>query len=166
MSWIHARKGAIHPYLPELSIPENLTSEDEGNKAFPSWRTSELPKWSGNLSFDFKTRYPSPFPGHRWLPAPDGFSPYKTPIATTTYDAAGPGWFSWAVAAQQHASFFRNLEDDRLDLYKNGDWVFWAEQFSIQFVAVWGDTIRNHPLGSDDEKELTIHLPAKLGRRE
>jgi len=159
MSWIHARYGAIHPYLPEQKPPTKDVNTT-------SWRASHLPLWEGPDDYDFREKLNAPFQGHRWLPLPPGSNPYKTPIATSTHDASGPGWYNWAVAAQQHASFFRNLENEELWRYDHGTWVFWAEQFSIQFVAVWGKTMREHPLTGEDEKDLTIHWPEKLGRRE
>jgi hypothetical protein len=47
-----------------------------------------------------------------------------------------------------------------------GHWTFRAEQFSIRFVAVWGRTSKKHPLSNEEEKDLGVWLPRRLGRRE
>jgi hypothetical protein len=149
-----------------------------------------------DFEIDYTKPFNAPFESHRWLPLPEGANPYKTPIASTTYDASEPGWYNWAVAAQEHASFFQNLERGQRWRYHHatasgpqviggggvegrrvggdggkgggtgGDWAFWAEKFSIRFVAVWGRTLKEHPLSNEDEKDLSVWLPRRLGRRE
>ncbi|KAI9756356.1 MAG: hypothetical protein M1815_003779 [Lichina confinis] len=158
-SWVHWHLGVVHPYLPELE-----PAADHGHRN-RSWRASELPQWTGPADHNYKGDFSAPFEGHRWLPLPKGTPDDTTPIAATTYHKAGRGWHSWAVAAQQHYSFFENLENGALDTYHLGTWDMKYDRISIQLLAIRGkDVLDNLPFESDDEAFLTEVLPRKLGR--
>ncbi len=159
-SWVHWHLGVVHPYLPELEPPADLGHRNH------SWRASELPEWTGPEDKDFRYDFSAPFEGHRWLPLREGIPDDRTPIGMTDYNKASKGWSSWAVAAQQHYSFFQNLENDNLEAYHIGMWDFQYERISIHLLAMWGkDILDNLPFESDDEGFLTEVLPRKLRRR-
>jgi hypothetical protein len=130
LNWLQYRTGAILPYLPDLNYAR---STDLSTAENPQWRASELPDWVEPAEFrvpesrddwnDYiKKLIPRPkvmdgsdhdspeLPFHRWLPVRGQAAIQKTPIAQTENDAFGGGRWSWAVAAQQHYSFFDNLE--------------------------------------------------------
>ncbi len=159
LSWVHYHLGAIHPYLPDFLPPaENLSA---------SWRASELPEWQENALFNRHEWFDAPYENHRWLPLGPDFTLDGTPITTTTYSAAGPGWNNWAIAAQEHYSFLENLEKNELGRYNFGIWDYQYERLSINMIAIWGDdVVDNLPFPRDDEQYLTVDLPKKLGRRE
>ncbi len=159
-SWVHWHLGVVHPYLPEIEPPADLGQRK------PSWRASQLPEWSGPDDRDYKADFFAPFQGHRWLPLKKGSPNDRTPITTTEYHKASRGWSSWAVAAQQHYSFFENLENDELDAYHIGMWDFMYDRISVHLLAIWGkDIIANLPFTADDEGYLTEILPRKHKRR-
>ncbi|KAI9669215.1 MAG: hypothetical protein M1817_004710 [Caeruleum heppii] len=162
LSWIHHHLGAVHPYLPEQSPPP----PDPHHPQSSSWRASELPVWQGDpTTFPYNVSFPAPFNGHRWLPLPANSTTDHTPISRVEYGPAAPGWHSWEVGAQQHYSFFQNLERDELWRYKFGVWDYHYERLSIQLVAMWGrDVMDAQPFPPDDEGFLTVDLPRRLGR--
>ncbi|KAF2397317.1 hypothetical protein EJ06DRAFT_144184 [Trichodelitschia bisporula] len=171
LSWIHYGLGVYEPYLPELTPPPNPSHQPQ------SWRASELPHWTGPPSFIFNGSQPAPFPGHRWLPlphrtfntphaSPPGRDISDTPAGALTYDAFGPSWRDWAVAAQTHYSFLHHLERGELWRYKFNLWDYHYYRLSINFIAFWGDDIVDampFPTG-DDEEYLTRAKPRELGR--
>ena len=162
MSWVHYHLlGAIRPYLPEVIRPENASTK--------SWRASELPQWREDGTFSHNVKFAPPSPNHRWLPLGPGYTLDGTPIETTTYDAWGPAWNNWAIAAQEHYSFLEHLETEDLEKYHYDLWNYRFARLSINMIAVWGDDIAdNVPFdsGADDEQTLTVDLPRQLGRRE
>ncbi|KAL8909112.1 MAG: hypothetical protein Q9207_000446 [Kuettlingeria erythrocarpa] len=188
--WLHYHFGAIHSYLPELSPPaEKPSAAALGPKA---WRASALPTWNetGEMSFPVTMDKPDdgtvleadrpeapPFKGHRWLPLPEPRRAqiYKTPMAKSEYNAYGPDWKSWALAAQVHYSLLENIENDQLQLYRYGTsspsssqgvWDTAFGRMNINFMAIWGkDVLDNVPFeGPDDEHELSVNIPTKLNR--
>ncbi|KAL8910631.1 MAG: hypothetical protein Q9171_004086 [Xanthocarpia ochracea] len=178
LAWLHSHLGAIHAYLPEVSPP--APSDDNID-----WRPSHLPRWDGNPSTFAFPRHPSrpPTSQQRWLPVP---SPYNTslkgtPASLLKYESTTEGLRNWAIAAQQHYSFLQNLERQELwrygmstkqkdmDSNKNNDnrsvWHMQGTRIQINLIAIWGDDIvDNLPVHADDERYLTMDLPAKLGR--
>jgi hypothetical protein len=164
LGWVHYRMGAVHPYWPELE-PSPVPHTNE-------WRASSQPSWSGPDGFSFGLEDPAPFDGHRWLRLAKTGNTAKlslrdTPVGQIQYGAFGTGWSAWSIAAQEHASFFENLENGQLDLYKTTSkmWDFSGDRLSINFMAVWGDDIiDNLPIDNDDEPALTVDIPAKLHR--
>lgn len=199
LAWLHSHLGAIHPFLPELSSPPP-PSQPLATPASPSspntnnnklnWRPSTLPVWSGNPLTYTLPRHPSPprAPNNRWLPLP---APYNaslagTPISLVDYEGGSKeGVTNWAVAAQEHYSFLRNLEDEKLSLY-GGDgfgkgngrgrdgkgrgerlWDMQGTRIQVNMIAIWGDDVLdNGPVAADDEHYFTVELVARLGRRE
>lgn len=188
--WLHYHFGAVHSYLPEtVPPPEDTDPAALGPKA---WRASALPTWneSGEMSFPVTMDKPDngdvlnanrpeapPFKGHRWLPLPEPRQPkiYKTPISHSEYNPYGPDWKSWALAAQVHYSLLENIEKDQLHLYHYGSsspsssegvWDMAFGRMNINFMAIWGkDVLDNLPFdGPDDEHELSVGIPTKLGR--
>lgn len=117
-----------------------------------------------------------PFKGHRWLPLPDSEKNiYKTPMAKSEYNAYGPDWKSWALAAQVHYSLLENIEKNQMHLYRYGSsspsssegvWNMAFARMNINFMAIWGkDVLDNAPFdGPDDEHELSVNIPLKLNR--
>ncbi|KAL8920436.1 MAG: hypothetical protein Q9172_004483 [Xanthocarpia lactea] len=187
--WLHYHFGAIHPYLPETKPPpDDSNGAALGAKA---WRASALPVWDeeGDMSFPvtmdksddgsvLEADNPAapPFKGHRWLPLPDPKKNiYKTPMSKTEYNAYGPDWKSWALAAQVHYSLLENIEKNQLHLYHYGSsspsssegiWDTAFGRMNINFMAIWGkDVLDNLPFDSgDDEHELSVGIPVKLNR--
>ncbi|KAL8668161.1 MAG: hypothetical protein Q9202_000139 [Teloschistes flavicans] len=187
--WLHYHFGAIHSYLPEtVKPPKDTSGESLGPKA---WRASALPVWNeeGEMSFPvtmdksddgsvLEADNPAapPFKGHRWLPLPDPEKNiYKTPMAKSEYNAYGPDWKSWALAAQVHYSLLENIEKNQLHLYhygtsspssSEGVWNMAFSRMNINFMAIWGkDVLDNAPFeGPDDEHELSVNIPLKLNR--
>ncbi|KAI9796671.1 MAG: hypothetical protein M1825_006520 [Sarcosagium campestre] len=161
VSWIHYHLGVVHPFLPELKAPED-NSTDPSN----SWRTSELPVWNGPDGFKMTLDTLPPFKGHRWLPLGKGQNTDATPIALTEYAPHGPGWNKWAIAAQEHYSLLKNVEDDpELKRYKFPIWETVYLRLSINFIVFSGDDILdNGKMPDGDEEYLSVILPKKLGR--
>ena len=187
--WLHYRMGAVHAYLPEYEPPPpDQNGASYGPKA---WRASALPQWGKAVQEDSLTDgskngsdmmggqpAPPPFNGHRWLPLHKGEDNlYKTPIAQSQYNAFGPDWTSWAIAAQVQYSLLENIENNQLSRYyygsglddtREGIWNMAYERMNINVMAIWGkDVLENLPFqDTDDEKELSVTLPLKLRRRE
>lgn len=163
ISWIHWNLGAVRPYLPETN--GEYPAPEPGHQV--DWRASALPSWHGpsdvNASF-----WSSPDnKKHRWLPV-RGKSDHvldKTPIMETQYDAFGTGLQRWQVAAQEHYSFFENLEARELWRYKFNVWDFQRLRMGIQFIAMMGHDINAaKPIHKDDEEHFSVTMPKKLGR--
>jgi hypothetical protein len=191
-NWVHYRIGAVRPYLPDLEPPVNGSLATLDN---PVWKVSNLPSWIGPAGWtcprmgDFTEKLlellPSAdeessdvLPNHRWLPLENPSDISKTPIAQTSYDKFGPGWTSWAIAAQQHYSFFYNLDRDQLSAYymNNGFgqdasaiWDHTGDRLSINMLAVTGDNILDNidkmAVSESDEEYLTVELPRQLNKR-
>lgn len=192
-NWVHYRTGAVRPYLPDLEPPANSSLSTLKN---PIWKVSNFPSWitprgwtsppvgeftkelSKFLSPKADDEQASVLPRHRWLPLDDPLDISKTPIAQTSYDAFGPGWSSWAIAAQQHYSFFHNLEVGQLSNYhlnhgfgenSSAIWDHTGDRLSINMLAVTGDTILdnidNMAASGSDESYLTMDLPRQLNKR-
>ena len=118
-----------------------------------------------------------PFKGHRWLPLKDQQKNlYNTPISHTQYDAYGPDWTSWALAAQVQYSLLENIEKDQLDKYhygggldldREGIWDMKYGRMNINFMAIWGkDVLDAVPFeDTDDERFLSETLTRRLDRR-
>ncbi|KAI9804742.1 MAG: hypothetical protein M1825_001110 [Sarcosagium campestre] len=167
LSWVHWHLGAIRPYLPEMKPPDESRADDLDWNRRKSWRASELPTWQGpdDHFIDFKSDFPAPFNGHRWLPLRKTTNDDNTPVNVDTYDKAGPGWNFWTIAAQELYSFLENLENDELYRYKFDVWDYKYDRLSINLIAIMGkDVIANRPFPSDDEQYLTVELPKILGR--
>ncbi|KAG8408202.1 hypothetical protein J3459_018069 [Metarhizium acridum] len=163
ISWIHWNLGAVRPYLPETE--DEYPAPEPGHQV--DWRASVLPSWHGpsdvNASF-----WSSPDnKKHRWLPV-RGKSDHvldKTPITETQYDAFGTGLQRWQVAAQEHYSFFENLESRELWQYKFKVWDFQRLRMGIQFIAMMGRDINAaKPINRDDEEHFSVTMPRRLGR--
>lgn len=167
-SWLHWGLGAVHPYLPENKTfyPEN---SDRHGPQVVNWRASLLPKWSGPDDFNATEWSPPEGRKHRWLPVSHGNHHVldKTPIASTTYSAyTSSGWWNWAVGAQQHYSFFQNMERDELWRYRFHTWDYQDLRMGIQLIAITGRDINAvKPIGQDDEDYFAVKMPRKLGRR-
>ncbi len=192
-NWVHYRAGAVHPYLPDLGPPDNGSLSTLKN---PVWKVSNLPTWVGPggwtsppmAEFTEKLSKLLPpvaddeestvLPRHRWLPLDDPLDISKTPIAQTSYDPFGPGWTSWAIAAQQHYSFFHNLEMGQLSSYymnhgfgenSSAIWDHTGDRLSINMLAVMGDRIVDNidkmAAAESDEVYLTVDLPRQLNKR-
>jgi hypothetical protein len=192
-NWIHYRAGAIRPYLPDLDPPTNGSLSTLQN---PVWKVSDLPSWIGPpgwsspqvadytgelsklLPLNADCEPSTELPRHRWLPLDDPLDISKTPIAQTSYNAFGPGWSSWAIAAQQHYSFFHNLEMGQLSTYymnhgfgenSSALWDHTGDRLSINLLAVTGDTILdnidNMAASESDEAYLTVDLPRQVNKR-
>jgi hypothetical protein len=193
-NWIHYRSGAVRPYLPDLEPPLNGSLSTLSN---PIWKVSGMPSWIGPPGWASppvdkyteelsrllppKTKeeqQPTELPYHRWLPLDDPLDISKTPISQTSYNAFGPGWSSWAIAAQQHYSFFHNLELGQLPRYymnhgfgqnSSAIWDHTGDRLSINMLAITGDTILDHiddmAASESDEKYLTEDLPRQTNRR-
>lgn len=165
-SWLHWGLGVVRPYL-----PDHETVHPDGNKAHNpqhvDWRASSLPQWSAGKGFNMTEWTPPEGRKHRWLPVPreanilDG-----TPILTTTYDAYNsPGWWNWIVGAQQHYSFFENLEKDQLSRYRFQTWDYRDLRMGLQLIAITGKDINAaKPIAQDDEDYFCVKMPRKLGR--
>ena len=186
--WLHYHFGAIHSYLPETVPPDsNTDSAALGPKA---WRASALPIWNEDKEMGFPVTVDKsddgsvleadnpaapPFKGHRWLPLRESkMNIYKTPIAKSEYNAYGPDWKSWALAAQVHYSLLENIEKDQLYLYhygtsspnsSEGIWNMAFDRMNINFMAIWGKDVVDNPFDNfDDEHWLSIEIPKRLGR--
>jgi hypothetical protein len=130
LNWLRYRTSAILPYLPDLNYAR---STDLSTTENPEWRASELPDWIEPAEFeapesgedwndyvkkliprpkvmDESDRGSSELLFHRWLPVRGQATIQKTPISQTENGTFGGGWWSWAIAAQLHYSFFDNLE--------------------------------------------------------
>ena len=174
-NWLHYHAGAVKPFLPEARpMPQNLS---EGRRL--NWRNSELPIWSGMPEEEYKDgnkdngKTEPPYKGHRWLPLPDTPRELKkTPIVGAQYDSWGNGWTRWTIGAQQHYSFFANLENGELGKYRfggeDGIWNMQYDRYNLNFVAIWGKDVAAHlpKKDEDDEQAYTVSYPKELSRRE
>ncbi|KFA46078.1 hypothetical protein S40293_07747 [Stachybotrys chartarum IBT 40293] len=163
ISWIHWNLGAIKPYLPDLA--KHYTKPAAGQSI--DWRTSVLPAWEGPEEFDALWWEPPEGRKHRWLPA-RGRTHHAldyTPISHTEYQPLGAGWYDWKIGAQEHLSFFENLEKNELWRYKFHTWDFQYNRMGIQFVALMGKDINSaKPIDDDDEQHFAVTMPQSLGR--
>ncbi|KAF2437155.1 hypothetical protein EJ08DRAFT_577628 [Tothia fuscella] len=161
LSWVHQHLGAIKPYLPEIEPPLGLPYIDSNSSNYNfttsgNWRASELPVWDGPYTFnytDYFLQHPNgPNPGHRWLPL-ETFNTDGTPIMDTAYDAFSQGLWQWQIAAQEHYSFFDNLEKNELYKYKVHMWDYNYARMGIQFVAMMGEDINlSKPIEEEDDE--------------
>jgi hypothetical protein len=168
LSWVHYHLGAVRPYLPEIKPPPPSTDVPE--KLTVDWRASKLPMWSGDDDFQMNLDWKSAYPKHRWLPVEPGNGKQSmdtTPIVKTGYDAFSEGLFHWQIAAQEHYSFFENLEKNELYRYKFHTWDYNYTRMGVQFVAMMGDDINeSKPMKEgDDEYYFTEVMPKKTKRR-
>jgi hypothetical protein len=156
--------------MPEMKPPPDF-NPNETERGLPDWRASKLPQWTGDSKIVVDMYTPAPFKGHRWLPLGPGTDIEKTPLGVLgegknfEYAANGTGFRSWAIAAQTHYSFFKNLEDGELWRYKFDLWDYHYDRISINFLAFMGDDIVAHPVVGSDEQYLTVTMPKKLKRR-
>lgn len=181
-NWLHYHNEAVYPFL-----PENAPHPTDGNES--DWRVNHLPSHDGNIpeeyDFTFRDDRPPggfevgskggpPYENHRWLMlANDSLNTasaqlMKTPIAAASYDPFGMGWRSWAMAAQQHYSLFKNLEDEQTSRYwfgnAEGIWNMQYGRYNLNFLAIWGSSVAMELPGSDDEEALTVTIPKKFHR--
>ncbi|KAI9804615.1 MAG: hypothetical protein M1833_006689 [Piccolia ochrophora] len=164
LSWIHWYLGVVLPYLPEMTPPDQVLDDPDWNRS-PSWRASKLPSWTGSSTFDFRSDFPAPYEGHRWLPVRNASSDDGTPITTTTFDKSSSGWWSWSVAAQQHYSFLDHLERDELWRYKFDILDYHYDRITVNLLGMRGkDIIEGRPFPRDDEGYVSQTLPKKTGR--
>jgi hypothetical protein len=173
--WLHYHSEAILPYLPEST--ENLSSTPT------TWRASNLPQWSGNRTkmWDFPARPEGrpfdvgeaggpPYANHRWLPM-DRTSEnlMLTPIAAgRDYNPFGRGWSEWTMAAQQHYSLLDNIERGDFGKYwagnQEGIWNMQYTRYNLNFLAIWGKSVKMMEVGGDDEESLTVTITGALKR--
>lgn len=160
LSWVHYHMGAVHPYLPDLAPLNGSTI---------SWRPSELPQWIGPPEWNW-TDWQAP-ERVRFLPvAIDQRGSNRndlTPMATAEY--AGANWISkrigWLAVAQQHYSFFENLEKQELRRYGFDLWDSIYDRISINLIAIAGDDIVDMmPMPAADEQAIAMDWPRKTGR--
>lgn len=127
-----------------------------------SWRASDLPNFAGAYPDDPKVflhkkqegknyEYTAPFKGHRWLPVKA--SERIKAMAHTPYGNAIPNpmvgdfWLNnWPLAAQNHYSFFENVERGHLYKYYFGDHKTglqntWFNHYSINMLSVYGSHV-------------------------
>jgi hypothetical protein len=175
LSWVHQHLGAVKAYLPELEPPPNRTHPTSLNTTtynFTStgnWRASALPMWDGPHDFnhtDYFLQHPNgSYPNHRWLPV-EQFNTDETPIMDTAYDAFSKGLWHWQIAAQEHYSFFENLENNELFRYKMHTWDYNYARMGIQFVAMMGDDINlGKPIEQEDDEYYFSELMPYYTRR-
>ncbi|KAI1374952.1 hypothetical protein F4677DRAFT_446859 [Hypoxylon crocopeplum] len=192
--WQQFHYGAIHPFLPDPKArPYRAAAE--------TWRPSEMGLYpaatrplEGN-PLDVKP----PYRGHPWLllseSARDTVALTRTPMGAWNHDPGsaaigfGPGWTSWAAAAQQLYSLLYNLEQNKMDRYHFGRALNYEndndnetttegysgpggeqlydmqyERYNLNFVAVWGRDVAVALPIKDDELEMTSEIPRRLGR--
>ena len=172
-NWLHYHTSAIRPFIPEWKRPTAPivhVNASTNETIHSSWRPSELPVLNAaDVPEQYDIDAPPPYKGFRFLPLPNTTpNLHRTPISHAAYDPSGEGWNKWAVAAQQHYSLLANVEDDTMGrYYLGGDEGIWNMQYlrySINLIALWGHTIKAAPLGHDDEQDITVTNPRKLGR--
>ncbi|KAA8908135.1 hypothetical protein FN846DRAFT_906347 [Sphaerosporella brunnea] len=148
LSQLHARLGAVRPFLPE-PLPPKPTP-------LTNWRTSSLP-----LLPPPKAGYTpkAPKSHHRWLPV-NATNLDSTPAR---YDG---DWTGWEVAAQAHYSFFQNAEiAGGLAGYNFGAWDMEYERLGVGMVALWGkDAVEHLPVNRDEAGFWTVDISKKLKR--
>ncbi|KAH7323065.1 hypothetical protein B0I35DRAFT_350422 [Stachybotrys elegans] len=160
-SWMHYNMGAVKSYLPD---PSQYMMPGPGLDV--DWRDSTLPAWEGPDDFD-AFEWAPPEGKHRWLPT-RGRTHHvldRTPIARTEYSPGGPGWEFWQIAAQEHYSFFDNLERGEMDRYRFHTWDFQYARMGIQFIIIMGRDINAaKPIDGDDEHHFSVTMPQRTGR--
>jgi len=165
-NWLHYHMGAIYPFAPNLNGQLANTTDPT-----PSWRASSIPQLqeSDAHSFlPFELEQEENFVGRTWV----GMSRiskhlHKTPIRHAEYAAWGRALNSWAIGAQQHYSLFANIEDGTLDRYfisNTQPWNMQYERYSINFLAVRGKDVGNVGVDSDDEAQISMEIPRRLGK--
>ncbi|KAJ4144743.1 hypothetical protein LMH87_003614 [Akanthomyces muscarius] len=163
ISWLHWNLGAVLPYLPDTKNPYPELKDGEQ----VDWRASSLPDYDGPEDLNILEWSSPDKKKHRWLPMRNRTDHVLTgtPIVNTQYDAFGKGLGHWQIAAQQHYSFFENLENKELHKYKFNVWDFQLKRLGIQFMAVMGRDINGaKPIGQDDEQHFSVTMPEKTGR--
>ena len=84
------------------------------------------------------------------------------------YNPFGRGWSEWTMAAQQHYSLLDNLERGDLGKYRAGNqeglWNMQYTRYNLNFLAIWGKSVKMMPVGGDDEDSLTVAIPWALKR--
>jgi len=175
-NWLHYHTDAIFPYLPETSPPRDLTTRTS------SWRPSSLERHQGTTKaewyfpevpfggFNIGDPGAPPFRGHRWLPLdPTAENMLKTPVVGAQYDAENGIHHQWAIAAQEHYSFFENLERNQLDKYwcgnREGIWNLQYQRHSLNFAAIWGSSVAKMLPSLQDETDLFVTIPRALKKR-
>lgn len=131
------------------------------------WRASLLPDYDGSTYPDILEWSSPEKKKHRWLPIRNRTDHIldDTPIVKTEYGAFGKGLNRWQIAAQQHYSFFENLENEELYKYKFNVWDFQLKRLGIQFIAILGSDINKaKPIAQDDEEHFAVTMPKKTGR--
>ena len=148
-----------------------------------AWQVSSLPshdealvEWyfpDGHFTgFQLGEESGPPFKGHRWLPLrpSDEYSLSVTPIAGSRYGDVSKSQWQWSIAAQEHYSFFQNLEEGRLDRYWNGNgeglWNLHGLRYTNNFVAIWGKSVAAMPPRKGDEEDMYEHITKALNKRE
>lgn len=156
LSWVHTRLGAVRGFVPGEALegynPRSVVDD---------WRASTLPVTEEGL------RRNAPEKPHRWQRLKNPNNLDRTPISKAKYDPWGPGWNDWMLAAQEHYSFFANMEDgeEGMARYRFWSWDMNYERLSINFIAVWGRDIHAAmPIPRDDEQHLTQDVSRRLGR--
>lgn len=184
LGWWHYHTDAAQSFKPELN-PYKKAIATRGNG---EWKTSELPSWDGDWAQDFtkfdnfaeyfNVERPEDIPKHRWLPTRNesDHDMYTSSVAATDAEG-GPHLMNWQIGAQNHYSFFANLENGELGKYylskdygKGTIWHMRGNRLSINFIIMQGadvldymDMITGHPQG-DDEHQLTVEMPRVLNR--
>jgi hypothetical protein len=182
LGWWHYHLDTTHSFKPEL-IPKEAELATRGNGL---WKTTDLPFWEGDSALDFKefdtftdffkVEEDEDIPKHRWLPTREEFDLYSSSVAATDHEG-GPHLTQWAIGAQNHYSFFTNLENGELGKYGLGKdygkgtiWHMRSHRISINFIVMRGsdvvdhmDLVTGHPKG-DDEQQLTVEMPRILKR--
>ncbi|KGQ12586.1 hypothetical protein BBAD15_g1665 [Beauveria bassiana D1-5] len=163
ISWLHWNLGAVLPYLPDTTNPYPKLKPGER----VDWRASTLPNYEGHEELDMLEWKSPDQKKHRWLPIRNRTDHVLdgTPIVHTEYHAFGKGLGHWQIGAQQHYSFFENLENKQLHKYKFNIWDFQLKRLGIQFMVVLGKDINGaKPIGQDDEQHFSVTMPEKTGR--
>lgn len=98
MGWLHYHMGAIHPYLPEYTNPEDVLPSKaySKDKKLPpatrtSWRYTDYPLWKGPEDFFFSFKEDPPQIPHSWLRLDPGVGNAvkalrHTPMANSEYE--------------------------------------------------------------------------------
>ncbi|OKL63469.1 hypothetical protein UA08_01796 [Talaromyces atroroseus] len=184
LGWWHYHTDAAQSFKPELQ-PNQTALATRGNGM---WKNSDLPTWTGDWTHDyskfenfanfFDVESPEDIPKHRWLPTRNETDEdmYTSSIAATDANG-GPHLTNWQIGAQNHYSFFSNLENGELGKYflskdygKGTIWHMRGRRLSINFIVMQGadvldymHMITGHPHG-DDEHQLTVEMPHVLQR--
>jgi len=167
-NWLHYSTGAIYSYLPEPASQQDQAQIPSNNG---TWRASELPPYPDiDIADVFDMDTAPPFEGHRWLPLTEtGRNFAKTPLNRAFYDPDSLGWKSWAFAAQQHYSLLQNIEQGTTSKYwfgngKDGTWDMHHIRYSINMMAIWGQSVADNPPQGDDEQDLTVEIPTRIDK--